>query len=61
MLESPDVVVIGGGNAALYAAITASEAGARVLNLEAAPETCRGGNSRYTRNFKRLRRHLASL
>lgn len=47
-----DVAVIGGGNAALCAAITAAEAGARVLILEAAPKPYRGGNSRHTRNFR---------
>ncbi|RYG89436.1 FAD-dependent tricarballylate dehydrogenase TcuA [Loktanella sp. IMCC34160] len=50
--ETPDVVVIGGGNAALCAAITAAEAGAKVLILEAAPKPYRGGNSRHTRNFR---------
>ncbi len=50
--ESPEIVVIGGGNAALCAAITAAEAGARVLILEAAPKAYRGGNSRHTRNFR---------
>ena len=34
-----DVLVIGGGNAALCAALMAAEAGARVLLLEAAPRT----------------------
>ena len=34
MSANPDIVVIGGGNAALCAAITAAEAGARVLLLE---------------------------
>jgi tricarballylate dehydrogenase len=47
-----DIVVIGGGNAALCAAITAAEAGARVLILESAPKPYRGGNSRHTRNFR---------
>ncbi|MCQ0970346.1 FAD-dependent tricarballylate dehydrogenase TcuA [Paracoccus sp. TK19116] len=47
-----DIVVIGGGNAALCAAITAAETGAKVLILEGAPETYRGGNSRHTRNFR---------
>lgn len=47
-----DVVIIGGGNAALCAAITAAEAGATVLILEAAPKPYRGGNSRHTRNFR---------
>ncbi|MFC4352624.1 FAD-dependent tricarballylate dehydrogenase TcuA [Fodinicurvata halophila] len=47
-----DVVVVGGGNAALCAAIEAAEAGCRVLILEGAPAPYRGGNSRHTRNFR---------
>lgn len=47
-----DIAVIGGGNAALCAAMTAAEAGAKVLILEAAPIAYRGGNSRHTRNFR---------
>ena len=47
-----DVLVIGGGNAALCAAITARERGARVLVLECAPKCFRGGNSRHTRNMR---------
>jgi tricarballylate dehydrogenase len=46
------VLVIGGGNAALCAAITAAEAGAAVLMLEAAPIQWRGGNSMHTRNLR---------
>jgi len=42
-----DIVVIGGGNAGLSAAIVAAEAGARVCVLEAAPQTPRGGHSRH--------------
>lgn len=49
-----DLLVIGGGNAALCAAITAQEAGARVLLLECAPREFRGGNSRHTRNLRYL-------
>ena len=47
-----DVLVIGGGNAALCAALTARQAGATVTVLEHAPRECRGGNSRHTRNFR---------
>lgn len=49
-----DVAVIGGGNAGLCAALTASEAGARVLVLESAGPEMRGGNSRHTRNLRRM-------
>ncbi len=47
-----DVLVIGGGNAALCAAMTARESGASVLLLEGAPKDFRGGNSRHTRNLR---------
>ena len=47
-----DVLVIGGGNAALCAALTAREAGASVLLLESAPKAWRGGNSPHTRNIR---------
>ena len=47
-----DVLVIGGGNAALCAALMAREAGASVLLLEAAPRALRGGNSSHTRNLR---------
>ena len=47
-----DVLVIGGGNAALCAALMAAEAGARVTLLEAAPREWRGGNSMHTRNLR---------
>ena len=43
-----DVVVVGAGNAALSAALSARERGADVLVLERAPEDERGGNSRFT-------------
>ena len=52
--EPIDVLVIGGGNAALCAAMTAREAGATVLVLEGAPREFRGGNSRHTRNLRYL-------
>src|ERR1700723_3757717 len=47
-----DVLVIGGGNAALCAAISARRDGASVLVLEAAPKFYRGGNTRHTRNMR---------
>ena len=47
-----DVLVIGGGNAALCAAISARRAGASVLVMEGAPKFYRGGNTRHTRNMR---------
>lgn len=53
LLSSPwDVVVIGGGNAALASAMSAHDQGARVLVLERSDVTFRGGNSRHTRNIR---------
>jgi tricarballylate dehydrogenase len=47
-----DVLVAGGGNAALCAAISARREGATVLVLEGAPKFYRGGNTRHTRNIR---------
>lgn len=47
-----DVIVVGGGNAALCSALMAREAGASVLVLEASPKEWRGGNSQHTRNLR---------
>ena len=49
-----DVLVIGGGNAALCAAISASRLGAKVVILEAADRSMRGGNTRHTRNLRAM-------
>jgi tricarballylate dehydrogenase len=49
-----DVVVIGAGNAALCAALSAEENGAKVLVLEAAPKDEGGGNSRFTAGAMRV-------
>lgn len=48
MSETTDIVVIGAGNAALCAAISAAENGAKVTVLEIAPEDKKGGNTTYT-------------
>ncbi len=47
-----DVLVIGGGNAALCAALAAVDLGVRVSLVERAPLAERGGNSKYTRNIR---------
>jgi tricarballylate dehydrogenase len=47
-----DLVIIGGGNAAISAAMAADDSGARVLMLERAPRGMRGGNTRHTRNIR---------
>jgi tricarballylate dehydrogenase len=47
-----DALVVGGGNAALCAAIAARREGAWVLLLEGAPKFYRGGNTRHTRNIR---------
>jgi tricarballylate dehydrogenase len=53
-MAEPDVIVVGGGNAAFCAALAAEEAGARVLMLEAAPTEEAGGNSRFTAGSMRI-------
>ena len=47
-----DVLVAGGGNAALCAAVAAARAGSSVLVVEMASKFYRGGNTRHTRNVR---------
>jgi tricarballylate dehydrogenase len=49
-----DVLVVGGGNAGLCAALSARALGAEVLVVESAPREFRGGNSRHTRNMRTM-------
>jgi tricarballylate dehydrogenase len=49
-----DLLILGGGNAALCAAITARRSGLSVLVVESAPVHFRGGNSRHTRNMRAM-------
>jgi tricarballylate dehydrogenase len=70
MAEQPyDVIVVGGGNAAMCAALSAREQGGRVVVLEKAPEAWRGGNSFFTaggfrfafKSFEELRELVADM
>ncbi len=49
-----EIIVIGAGNAALCAALAARQSGARVLVIERAPVSQKGGNSRYTAGAMRF-------
>ena len=49
-----DLLILGGGNAALCAALTARTRGLSVLVVEVAPAHFRGGNSRHTRNMRTM-------
>lgn len=53
-MEKYDVIVVGSGNAALCAGISALENGAKVLMVEQAPFEEMGGNSRYTAGAMRF-------
>ncbi len=54
MSSDPDIIVIGAGNAALCAALAARKSGKNILLLERAPESEKGGNSRYTAGAMRF-------
>jgi tricarballylate dehydrogenase len=56
-MQHHDVIVIGGGNAAFCAALSARESSQRVLVLERAPEAEAGGNSRFTAGAMRVVYH----
>ena len=45
--KSWDIIVIGGGNAGVCAAITAAARGCSVLVMDSAPRDMRGGNTRH--------------
>lgn len=54
MKNSYDVVVVGAGNAALCAALSARESGASVLVVERAPQSAAGGNTAFTAGAMRV-------
>ena len=54
MADVYDVIVVGAGNAALCAALSAAESVKKILVLERAPEEDSGGNSRYTAGLMRV-------
>lgn len=56
-----DLVVAGGGQAGLIAAIVAAEAGCSVCLLEGAPIEYRGGNTRHTRNLRPMHKGPLSV
>mgnify|MGYP001814546122 CR=1 FL=1 len=61
MSEEFDVIVVGAGNAAMCAAMSAHENGAKVCILERANEDEAGGNSRYTAGALRFAHDLSLI
>lgn len=61
LIQEFDVVVAGGGQAGLIAAIVAAEAGVSVCLLEGAPKAYRGGNTRHTRNLRPMHKGPLSV
>jgi len=59
--QSPEVIVVGSGNAGLCAAIGAAESGAKVCVIEKAPEDERGGNSALTNGMRVIAERLEEL
>src|SRR5262249_55936796 len=57
--EESDVIVVGAGNAATCAALSAREGRARVVMLEIAPEEAKAGNSAFTGGAFRVVYHGA--
>jgi tricarballylate dehydrogenase len=51
---TPDVIVVGAGNAAMCAALAAEDHGADVLVVERAPRATRGGNTAFTAGAMRV-------
>jgi tricarballylate dehydrogenase len=52
LIDKFDIIIIGGGNAGLCAAISSVEKGKKVLLLENTPIALRGGNTKYTRDIR---------
>ena len=61
MSRTYDVLILGGGNAALCAALMARREGVSVLVLECSPKGLRGGNSRHTRNLRCMHERPADV